>query len=166
MISPETIGERLIELWRDIPTLVAVCGADADNIFLYRDSIPAGSNLFDAILAQPEGSLMLSWDGTGPGRQGNSVVWASTFTAHLRPAPESAAEPAGYFEMWRLLVNGVPTETGKKWHVDDLVAGVYVSGVPGIARRQFVVGSDAGQARIVGYWAAAITVNQLGDDDS
>ena len=164
MLNPFTIAERLITLWQDIPDLVEACGDDAEKIFLYRDSTPGNMNLFSALLEQPDGSVMLSFDGVGPGRQGTSLVWGFTFTAHLKPLAESGAEPDGLVTMIDALVNGVSEDTGRKWRDDDLVAGAYLTGVPSFNRRQFVVGSDTGSYRTVDYWAGTFVVNQVGDD--
>ena len=53
----------------------------------------------------PLGSIMIVWQGSGPGRLGNAQVYAHNYSLYLR-APE--IEDVGYEDICDWIVNDVP----------------------------------------------------------
>jgi hypothetical protein len=53
----------------------------------------------------PPGSVMVAWQGSGPGRLGNALVFVHDFSLYLR-APEDA--DVGYEDLFNWIVNDIP----------------------------------------------------------
>ena len=53
----------------------------------------------------PPGSILIAWQGSGPGRLGNALVFVHDFSLYLR-APEEA--DVGYEDLFNWIVNDIP----------------------------------------------------------
>jgi len=94
---------------QSLPNLLEALGGDADSIQYYSENrVVFGrrtqNNTREAILSMPLGSIMIVWQGSGPGRLGNAQVYAHNYSLYLR-APE--IEDVGYEDICDWIVNDV-----------------------------------------------------------
>jgi hypothetical protein len=110
MINPKTILAEWVTALRSLPNLVSALGGNGGNIQFYTENAvvfgqPTQNNIRLAILSMPPGSVMISWEGSGPGRLGNALVFVHDFMLYLH-APETAN--VGYEDLFTWIVNDVP----------------------------------------------------------
>ena len=84
-------------------------GGDGGRIQFYTENTtvfgqPTQNNIRLAILSMPLGSVMVAWQGSGPGRLGNALVFVHDFSLYLR-APEDA--DVGYEDLFNWIVNDI-----------------------------------------------------------
>ena len=94
MINPKTILAEWVTALQTLPNLVDALGGDGGRIQFYTENAtvfgqPTQNNIRLAILSMPPGSIMIAWQGSGPARLGNALVFAHDFSLYLR-APEVA----------------------------------------------------------------------------
>jgi hypothetical protein len=110
MINPKTIlGEWVVAL-QALPNLVAAIGGDKNRIQFYSENLivfgqQTQNNVRLAMLSMPPGSILIEWNGSGPARLGNMLVFAHRFKLYLR-APEIAS--VGYEDLFNWIVNDTP----------------------------------------------------------
>jgi hypothetical protein len=110
VINPKTILAEWVTALQALPNLVDALGGDGGRIQFYTENAivfgqPTQNNIRLAILSMPPGSIMIAWQGTGPGRLGNALVFVHDFSLYLR-APEEA--DVGYEDLFNWIVNDVP----------------------------------------------------------
>ena len=110
MVNPKTILQEWVELLQSAPRLVEALGGDGGCIEFYSENRivfghPTENNVRHAILSMPPGSIMIAWQGSGPARLGNMLVFAHDFSLYLR-APEIA--DVGYEDLWTWIVEDIP----------------------------------------------------------
>ena len=110
MINAKKIGLEFVAALQSLPNLLDALGGDADSIQYYSENrVVFGrrtqNNTREAILSMPLGSIMIVWQGSGPGRLGNAQVYAHNYSLYLR-APE--IEDVGYEDICDWIVNDVP----------------------------------------------------------
>jgi len=110
MINPKTILAEWVTSLRALPNLVAALGGDPTMVQFYSENITVfgqatQANVRLAILSMPVGSIMIVWNGSGPGRLGNAQVWTHEFAIYLR-APE--VPDVGYEDLWTWIINDIP----------------------------------------------------------
>ena len=110
MINPKTILAEWVTALQALPRLVEALGGNANRIQFYSENAvvfgqPTQNNMRLAILSMPPGSILIAWQGSGPARLGNALVFAHDFSLYLR-APEEA--DVGYEDLFNLIVNDVP----------------------------------------------------------
>ena len=110
MTNPKTILAEWVTALQALPNLVDALGGDGSYIQFYTENAtvfgqPTQNNIRLAILSMPPGSIMIAWQGTGPGRLGNALVFVHDFSLYLR-APEEA--DVGYEDLFNWIVNDVP----------------------------------------------------------
>jgi hypothetical protein len=113
MINPKTIGAEWVTVLRSLPNLVTALGGNPTSIQYYSENItvfgrPTEANVDLAILTMPPGSIMIVWDGSGPGRLGNAQVFVHQFKLYLR-TPEILN--VGYEDIWTWIINDIPEGT-------------------------------------------------------
>lgn len=111
MINPKTILAEWVSALRALPNLVQALGGNASQIQFYTENTTVfgqrtQSNIRLAILSMPPGSIMIAWQGTGPGRLGNALVFIHEFSLYLH-APETSN--IGYEDLFNWIVNDIPT---------------------------------------------------------
>ena len=111
MINPKTILAEWVTALQSLPNLVEALGGDGTRIQFYTENTtvfgqPTQNNIRLAILSMPPGSIMIAWQGSGPGRLGNMLVFVHDFSLYLR-APEVAG--VGYEDLFNWIVNDIPT---------------------------------------------------------
>ena len=110
MINPKTMLSEWVTALQALPRLVEALGGNANRIQFYSENAvvfgqPTQNNIRLAILSMPPGSILIAWQGSGPARLGNALVFAHDFSLYLR-APEEA--DIGYEDLFNLIVNDVP----------------------------------------------------------
>ena len=110
MINPKTILAEWVTALQNLPNLVEALGGNGDLIQWYSENTtvygqPTQNNTRVAILSMPPGSILIAWQGSGPARLGNALVFAHDFSLYLR-APEQAA--IGYEDLFTWIVNDIP----------------------------------------------------------
>jgi len=110
MINPKTILAEWVTALQALPHLLEALGGDGDSIQFYTENAivfgqPTRNNIRLAILSMPPGSVMIAWQGSGPGRLGNALVFVHDFSLYLH-APEEA--DVGYEDLFNWIVNDVP----------------------------------------------------------
>jgi hypothetical protein len=111
MINPKTILAEWVTALQALPNLITALGGNAAQIQFYTENAtvfghPTQSNIRLAILSMPPGSIMIAWQGSGPGRLGNALVFVHDFSLYLH-APEVAN--VGYEDLFNWIVNDIPT---------------------------------------------------------
>lgn len=114
MINPKKILGEWVSTLSSIPDLVAALASDeglgnvapwtGGPIQSYSDGPGTDSNLREAILDMPPGSILIAWLGTRPRRLMGALLFSHQFSLFLR-APETGA---GYEDIFNLIVSGVP----------------------------------------------------------
>lgn len=110
MINPKILLAEWVTALQSLPRLVAALGGNANHIQFYSENAVVFGTLTQnnvrlAILSMPPGSILVAWQGSGPGRLGNMFVFVHEFSLYLR-APEEAA--VGYEDLFNWIVNDVP----------------------------------------------------------
>jgi hypothetical protein len=110
MINPKTILAEWVTTLQALPNLVEALGGNSNHIQFYSENAvvfgkPTQNNIRLAILSMPPGS-MIGWQGSGPGRLGNALVFVHDFSLYLR-SPEEA--DVGYEDLFNWIVNDIPT---------------------------------------------------------
>jgi hypothetical protein len=116
MINPKTILAEWVTALQALPNLVEALGGNSAQIQFYSENItvfgqPTQANVRLAVLSMPPGSLMIVWNGSGPGRLGNALVFVHHFALFLR-APETAN--VGYEDLWTWIVEDIPESSTLK----------------------------------------------------
>ena len=111
MINPKTLLAEWVTALQTLPHLVEALGGNQNRIQFYSENAvvfgqPTENNIRLAILSMPPGSILIAWQGTGPGRLGNALVFVHDFSLYLR-APEEA--DVGYEDLFNWIVNDTPT---------------------------------------------------------
>src|SRR5271157_4720303 len=78
MTNPKTLLAEWVTALQSLPNLVDALGGDGSYIQFYTENAivfgqPTQNNIRLAILSMPPGSIMIAWQGTGPGRLGNAL---------------------------------------------------------------------------------------------
>ena len=107
-VNPEDIVGALVTLLRDIPDLVTAMGGDATKIYAYLDRYPTNVSLEMAKYQMPSPGIMVAWQGSGPGSFGGFEAWKHEISIFCRAGVGSESTPSGYWELFRLIVKGVP----------------------------------------------------------
>ena len=110
MINTKTLLAAWVTALQALPSLVEALGANASRIQFYSENaIVFGqrtkNNIRLAILSMPPGSILIAWQGSGPARLGNALVFAHDFSLYLR-TPEEA--DVGYEDLFNWIVNDIP----------------------------------------------------------
>lgn len=110
MINPKTLLAEWVTALQSLPHLVEALGGSANRIQFYSENAvvfgqPTQNNTRLAILSMPPGSILIAWQGSGPARLGNALVFAHDFSLYLR-APEEAE--VGYEDLFNWIVNDIP----------------------------------------------------------
>ena len=111
MINPKTLLAEWVTALQALPNLVEALGGNQNRIQFYTENATVfgqatQNNIRLAILSMPPGSILVAWQGSGPGRLGNALVFVHDFSLYLR-APEQAE--VGYEDLFNLIVNDIPT---------------------------------------------------------
>ena len=110
MIHPKTLLAEWVTALQALPNLVDALGGDGGRIQFYTENAtvfgqPTQNNIRLAILSMPPGSILIAWQGSGPGRLGSALVFVHEFSLYLR-APE--APDVGYEDLFHWIVNDIP----------------------------------------------------------
>lgn len=156
MISPKDLLTAIVAKLQDIPTLVAALDGDADNIYAYSDSFPQSANFREALATQKRPSVMVSWQGTGPGNWGANEVWKHRFSLFI-----AAAKDTDPFVIFRLVVTGVPITPGNVRLINlQIHASVLPMDTPTFSRGFLV--TDASGATL-DFHEMSLTLTEIGD---
>jgi hypothetical protein len=157
MIDPSTLIDALIALLRDIPDLVAEMGDDSERIYAYHDQYPKRSSLALAIHQMPAPSVMVAWQGSGPGSFGGSDVWKHQVSLFLRAGETSMGEPpTAYYRLFRLITKGVPETTGLPLLNSTVHPSCHPMDLPSIQRATDAEGLD--------YFEVSMSFTEAGDE--
>ena len=110
MLNPKTLLAEWVTALQALPNLLEALGGSQNRIQFYTENAvvfgqPTQNNIRLAILSMPPGSILVAWQGTGPGRLGNALVFVHDFSLYLR-TPEAAG--VGYEDLFNLIVNDTP----------------------------------------------------------
>jgi hypothetical protein len=157
MIDPSTLIDALITLLRDIPDLVTEMGDDSERIYAYHDQYPKRSSLALAIHQMPAPSVMVAWQGSGPGSFGGSDVWKHQVTLYLRARETFEGDPpTAYYRLFRLITKGVPESTGLPLLNSTVHPSCHPMDLPSIQRQTDAEGLD--------YFEVQMSFTEIGDE--
>jgi hypothetical protein len=158
MINPAEIIDALVSLLRDIPELVDEVGGDPERIFAYHDRYPRNVSLEMARYEMPSPSVMVAYQGTGPGSFGTSEVWKHEISISLRAREEAdeGAAPAGYYRLFRLITKGVPASVNQSLNNATVHASCQPMDTPAMRRQTDAAGVD--------YFEIAMSFTEIGDE--
>lgn len=155
MIDPSEIVTNLVAMLRDIPALVTEMGGDPARVYPYHDSYPKNISLVHAIHNMPAPSIMVVWQGTGPGSFGNVDVWKHQITLFLRAKPEANAGTV-YYRLFRLITKGIPTAAGIAMENAAVHPSCHAMDLPQIQRQT--------DAEALDYFEVPLSFTEIGDD--
>lgn len=157
MIDASQLVDNLVSVLRDIPELVEEMGGDPERIFAYHDQYPKQVSLAHAIHTMPAPSIMVVWQGTGPGAFGGFDVWKHQVTLYLRARETAEGDaPAPYYRMFRLITKGVPAASGVAMNLVTVHPSCYPMDLPSIQRQTDAEGVD--------YFEVPVTFTEIGDE--
>jgi hypothetical protein len=157
MIDPSALIDSLVDLLRDIHTLVLEVGDDPERIYAYHDQYPKKSSLALAIHQMPVPAIMAAWQGTVPGSFGGNDVWKHQVSLFLRAGETSDGDlPTAYYRLFRLITKGVPETTGLPLLNSTVHASCYPMDVPSIQRQTDAEGLD--------YFEVDMSFTEIGDE--
>jgi hypothetical protein len=157
MIDPSTLIDALVTLLRDIPDLVAEMGDDSERIYAYHDQYPKRSSLALAIHQMPAPSVMVAWQGSGPGSFGGSDVWKHQVTLFLRARETFEGDPpTAYYRLFRLITKGVPAGAGVPMLNVTVHPSCHPMDLPSIQRQTDAEGLD--------YFEVQMSFVEIGDE--
>lgn len=133
MTSPDAIRSAFVGKLRAIAALVALLGADDDNVVEYVEEDEGDS--FAAIATLRPDQVLVIYQGTLPMTE--RQLWRHSFSIILRPRGSPAA-------VFKQIVDGVPTGGGGlSMLYETVVAGVLPMEVPTMSRRVIPVGENS-----------------------
>jgi len=145
MVNPKVIGREWVAALQLLPNLVEAIG-DASQIQYYTENSivfgqPTQNNTRLAALSMPPGSVMISWEGSGPAKLGNALVFEHDFMLYLR-APEVA--DVGYEDLWTWIVNDIPAGTNLRMLHTQIDPGCEPMDfyLPTVRRQTVVISAD------------------------
>jgi hypothetical protein len=157
VINPAELVDRLVDLLRDIPELVAEMGGDEQRIFAYHDQYPKRSSLAAAIHEMPAPGIMAAWQGTQPSSFGGVDVWRHQVTLYLRTRETFDGDPpTAYYRLFRLITKGVPASAGVPLRNATAHPACHPMDLPLIQRQTDAEGLD--------YFEVPVGFLEMGDD--
>lgn len=157
MIDVSELVDNLVALLRDIPDLMAEVSGEADRIYAYHDQYPKRSSLPLAIHQMLAPSIMVAWQGTGPGSFGGNDVWKHQVALYLRARETADNEPpTAYYRLFRLITKGIPAAAGVSLINATVHPSCYSMEIPSIHRATDAEGLD--------YFEVTMCFVEIGDD--
>lgn len=158
LINPAEIVDALVDLLRDIPDLVEAVGDDPERIFAYHDRYPKNVSLDKARYELPSPGIMVAYQGTAPGSFGGFEVWRHEISLTLRAAeePDKGEPPAGYYQLFRLIVKGIPAGKGVPMNNLTVHPSCHPMDTPTMRRQTDAAGID--------YFEVLLSFTEIGDD--
>ncbi len=154
MIDPNDIVAELVALLQDIPDLVTAMGGDATKIVGYFET---SSRLDLAIYQMVPPGIMVAYQGLAPARFGGFDVWAHQLSIAIKlPVSSSAAALSGYYEIFRLIVKGMPTSAGQEMQYIQVNPSCDPMDTPTMRRQTDAQGVD--------YFEVSMTFTEIGDN--
>ncbi|MBN2118510.1 MAG: hypothetical protein JW730_18195 [Anaerolineales bacterium] len=156
MINPSDIVDNLVTLLRAIPELVIEVGDNPERIFAYHDRYPQKS-LQMARYQMPAPSIMVAWEGSGPGSFGGFEAWQHDISVSLRIGQEPEKEtPHGYYRLFRLITKGVPSSGTQPLQYTVVHDSCHPMNTPAMRRQTDIEGVD--------YFEVTLSFTEKGDD--
>lgn len=159
MINPSEIVDNLVALLRDISDLVAEMGDDSDNIYAYHDRYPDRVSLEQAKHQLASPGIMIAWQGTREGRNGDYSAWVHDLSITLRAKVETGSgTPDGYYKLYRQIVKGVPASGDGQPMIYTTVHSscTPMDSIPSIQRLPDAEGLD--------YFEIVMSFTEIGDE--
>lgn len=161
MINPGVLVAGIVAALRAVPELVAECNHDELRINAYVDRYPDSASIARAVWKMPNPSILIAYQGFGPGRVRAMETWRHQVTVFLKLrelGPDEASE--AYYRALELLVNGVTTVSGQRMLATEVVADCYAMDVPSAGRRSLVI-DQVGTT--IDYWEFTAVFTEKGD---
>jgi hypothetical protein len=160
MLNPDDMVAAWCAKLSSIADLVAVLG-DSGAILPYQDRFPDQSNLRVAILQAEPGSILVVWQGSGPGKLNGYIVWKHRFSLYVR-APESDGT-GSYAKLFWLIVNGVPSGGSLPLLHAPIHDACYPMDLelPTAQRNTLVVSADGAT---IDYFEIQVSLTEIGDN--
>jgi hypothetical protein len=113
MVNPGDLVNALVTKMQLVEGLVREVGSDPQKIYVYQHNFPRTMTLEDAVYQMPPGSMMVAWEGTGPGRLDRMEVWKFRLGIYVKPAERPNIDAAySVYQLWDNFINGVPVGEG------------------------------------------------------
>lgn len=108
MINVSSLVDAIVDHLRKIPDLVAILQGRENAIYAYHDRFADTNSVALAIAKMEPGQLMVVWVGSVPGAP--TSWWKHQIKIYIRANEEdfNGATPEGYYEIVRLIFDGVP----------------------------------------------------------
>lgn len=108
MINVSRLVDSIVDNLRAIPELVALMQGRDESIFAYHDLYPDRNSLTLEITKLLPGQMMVAWTGTTP--SSGMGYWNHSIKIYARAIeePSNGAAPDSYYEIVRLVFDGVP----------------------------------------------------------
>lgn len=141
MIPGNDITDRLVDLLRKIPELVADMDGDPSRIVAYKDNYPAASSLTKAIYEMKVPSILATWQATTPADFEEMTKWSHQVTLFIRCRD--------YAQIFRHIVRGTPVPGDLPLISFTVHEACYPMDVPSIQRQRDEEGLDYFEMPIV-----------------
>jgi len=139
MIDPAELRAAQVTALREIPEVVTLLGADADNIVDYVEE--ENGDLFNTIWGLAPPKLLVVYQGTAPSG-GSQSMWLHSFSWVIRVAGSPTA-------LFTAIVNGIRTGGSGLPFIHDSISDVYhPMGIPTMRRSVIPVSDTASKD----YW--------------
>lgn len=152
MTDPAEIGAGFLANLKLIPEIMAEMDDDEDNIRFYEDEWPTTASKAFAIGQLVPPSMLLCYEGCGPGAFNRMELWHQRFSLILRPKLKAST-------LWYWIVNGIPAGQPLRMLYVAPHANCYRMEVPVLQRNSLLVGDGA----MIDYYEAQIVFPELGD---
>lgn len=159
MIDGSLIVDSFVDKLRNIPEYVERMGGDPERIYAYHDSYPAeNTSLLAAIHEMPVPGTMAVWSGMQPASRDGMDAWQHQLSVIIRMGEPPAGNdpPSGYYRLFWLLYNGVPSGQEQRMRNVDVHPSCYPMNAPSFQRQTDIEGLD--------YFEATVTYDEIGDE--
>jgi hypothetical protein len=151
MLDIATMTNTLVDTFREIPELVAMCAnQDPNYVSGYIDSGPPLNSILTAIYDMSDGSVLVAWDETEFTSNDQMSMWVHRFRVYVRALPDDSS-----LDMARTLINGIPTGQNLRWRFLQLLPELYASNVIGMVRDT--------DAEYIDYLNVQVELQEMGD---
>jgi len=138
MLNPRLITDAIVAALAGIEALAAAMTADDGNgntvvrILAFHYQVGLDSQLASAVYNMPTPSLLVAWDGSGPGQADGQTLWKHRFAVYFRMGTAvGQVAPVGYEDLWWLICNGLPAGSPVNIRYMNLLDELEIMDTPG-----------------------------------
>ena len=101
MLNPSTLVDSIVAKLQSIPEVVTELGELATNIQSYESEYPSSLTITEAVHNQPNPSIIVVWNGSGPGESKRGDAWVHRLSLLCKTQNK-------YADLFTVISNGIP----------------------------------------------------------